>query len=105
MDENEEWNIDEGYFKPNPLQEFHAFYIITKENGAEPEQYHVTIKGEMPESPSQVGYYTAIYSDGSTKTIDWQPGGVGWIERGIGKTAHSLSIGALVEKHFGPDED
>ena len=104
-DEDEEIFLDEGDDYVEPLKEFHSFYVITKQDGSAPEQYNVTIKGEMPEEGSQIGYYNVIYSDGSTKVIDWQPGGVGWIERGIGKTAHSMSIGSLIEKHFGPDED
>ena len=105
MEEREELFLDDGYFEQDPVREFHAFYIVTKEDGSEPQEFNVTIKGEKPVPPSQIGFYTVLYSDGSIKTIDWLPGGVGWIERGLGKTAHSLSIGTLIEEYFGPNNN
>ena len=93
--------IDDG---PDPLSEFEGFYIITKDDGSHPVIYDVTIKGEMAEDESQANHYVAVFSDATIKTIDWQPGEFNWIERGIGVTSHSLSVGVLIERHFGPKE-
>ena len=102
LDKDEMRLIDDD--GPNPLEEFEAFYVIAKDDETEPEIYEVTIKGEPSDETSATGYYTVVYSDTSVKTIDWQQEKPHWVERGIGVTAHSLSVGVLIERHFGPKE-
>lgn len=45
--------------------------------------------------------YTVVYSDGSIKRIAWQPNFLIGAELGVGHTAHSVSVGALIENRFG----